>query len=150
MVTKNIQFDFVVMADLAGASVGTIKNAMADIKRKATAAHPGFGWFTGDKSGGDAPKAAPAKAPAAKGTRGRKRKACDSCARGRVACDGDSPCETCLSKGLDCLYTCARQLQATGQGSDHEISNLHQSSHPDYNLGAHQASQRRISISSLL
>lgn len=38
------------------------------------------------------------------GKRGRKRKACDACALSRVACDGDSPCESCLLKGLDCIY----------------------------------------------
>ncbi|KAL3478160.1 hypothetical protein BJX99DRAFT_224720 [Aspergillus californicus] len=43
--------------------------------------------------------------------RGRKRKACDRCAIGRVSCDGDSPCEACLARGFDCSYGYVEQLQ---------------------------------------
>lgn len=85
--------------------------------------------------------------------RGRRRKACDSCARGRVACDGDSPCETCLLKGVDCLYSCAKQLETTSQDThNREASELYQADHPVHKsgVGAHQTSQQRISISFLL
>ncbi|KAF4333453.1 c2h2 finger domain protein [Fusarium beomiforme] len=36
--------------------------------------------------------------------RGRGRKACDRCALSKLACDTDDPCESCLSRGLECSY----------------------------------------------
>jgi hypothetical protein len=32
-------------------------------------------------------------------------RACDSCARLKLGCDLDCPCETCLSYGLECTYS---------------------------------------------
>lgn len=67
---------------------------------------------------------------------GRKRKACDQCALGRVACDGDAPCESCLFKGLDCSYGRVRR-QISCQSNDQ--------------LGRQQTSHsQRIPISFLL
>jgi hypothetical protein len=34
--------------------------------------------------------------------RGRRKRACDRCARLKLACDADLPCETCLSQGAIC------------------------------------------------
>ncbi|KAF3387475.1 hypothetical protein F1880_001534, partial [Penicillium rolfsii] len=85
--------------------------------------------------------------------RGRKRKACDTCALGRVACDGDSPCEACLLKGLDCSHSCAQQVQAIGPGTeDQETSKSHPQSLSTNKPCAEtrQSSQRRLSISFLL
>ncbi|KAL4781354.1 hypothetical protein BJX76DRAFT_363585 [Aspergillus varians] len=50
--------------------------------------------------------------------RGRKRKACNQCALGRVACDGDAPCESCLCKNLDCSYARVRRLRSPSQPQD--------------------------------
>ncbi|KEF52267.1 uncharacterized protein A1O9_11507 [Exophiala aquamarina CBS 119918] len=36
--------------------------------------------------------------------RGRRKQACDLCARTRVSCDLDSPCENCLFSGSCCTY----------------------------------------------
>jgi hypothetical protein len=36
--------------------------------------------------------------------RGKKRKACDCCARAKLSCDCELPCETCLVNGNFCTY----------------------------------------------
>ncbi|KAK9477802.1 hypothetical protein V1514DRAFT_320759 [Lipomyces japonicus] len=36
--------------------------------------------------------------------RGKKRKSCDACARAKVACDSELPCETCAVNGHECTY----------------------------------------------
>lgn len=35
---------------------------------------------------------------------GQPRKACDTCARDKLWCDFDQPCETCLSRGRECTF----------------------------------------------
>ncbi|KAI9373636.1 hypothetical protein BJX61DRAFT_533032 [Aspergillus egyptiacus] len=50
--------------------------------------------------------------PVPPGKPGRQRKACNACALARVACDGEDPCEACLLRHLDCVYSHAQQRQA--------------------------------------
>ena len=37
--------------------------------------------------------------------RGKRKVACDLCAKSKLWCDFESPCETCLSKNQECTYT---------------------------------------------
>ncbi|KAJ9218160.1 transcriptional regulator family: Fungal Specific TF [Paecilomyces variotii] len=53
-------------------------------------------------------------------TRGRKRKACDSCAQSRMVCDGELPCETCLARKLDCSYNRMQQANTSCTSSQEE------------------------------
>lgn len=82
----------------------------------------------------------------------RKRKAYNACALGRVACDEDSPCETCLFKGLNWSCSCLKQLQGTGHDTlDPETSELHPRGYANCSgAGIRQRSQQRISVSFLL
>ncbi|KAH8803429.1 hypothetical protein F5884DRAFT_805488 [Xylogone sp. PMI_703] len=36
--------------------------------------------------------------------KGKHRKACDSCARSKLSCDFDLPCESCLARNIRCTY----------------------------------------------
>lgn len=85
-------------------------------------------------------------------TRGRKRKACDGCALARVACDGDSPCEACLFKGIACSYSSVKRSQITGQANHSQETRESCARGHANNSGAEslQGSQRRISVSFLL
>ncbi|KAF9885361.1 hypothetical protein FE257_012978 [Aspergillus nanangensis] len=80
--------------------------------------------------------------------RGRKPKACDSCAISRVACDGDSPCDVCLFKSIQCTYGSSQQQQTRGQeGSDTE----NPAGDPTYKPPlAETSNSQRIPISFLL
>lgn len=49
--------------------------------------------------------------------KGKKTRACDSCARLKLGCDLDCPCETCLSYGLECTYT---RLEQQHQQHQHQ------------------------------
>lgn len=53
-------------------------------------------------------------------TRGRKRKACDSCAQSRMVCDGELPCETCLARKLDCSFNRMQQAITSCTSSQEE------------------------------
>ncbi|KAL4984170.1 hypothetical protein BDW68DRAFT_190700 [Aspergillus falconensis] len=64
--------------------------------------------FTSCKHKGSRPVPGPLK-------RGRKRKACNACAEARTCCDGDSPCESCLQKGLSCSFSRTRCLENSSQ-----------------------------------
>ncbi|KAL4888609.1 hypothetical protein BDV59DRAFT_196337 [Aspergillus ambiguus] len=68
--------------------------------------------------------------PLSPGKPGRKRKACHGCSRGRLACDGDLPCESCLLKGLQCSYTNAQQHKELSFASCDGIASESQSPYP--------------------
>lgn len=36
--------------------------------------------------------------------KGKRRKACDCCAKAKLSCDFDSPCESCLARNTSCTY----------------------------------------------
>lgn len=46
---------------------------------------------------------------------GKHKRACDSCARIRKACDGDNPCAECVHRGRSCTY---QRLYEDVDGSD--------------------------------
>lgn len=76
------------------------------------------------------------------------RRACDYCALTKIACDNESPCESCLIRGQDCSYqrvgaspksivpVSSRPLLVDVQPSDQSLSNPdaadEQSSHPTH------------------
>lgn len=66
-------------------------------------------------------KAIPSQLP-----RGRQKRACDRCARLKLACDADPPCETCLSQGAIC----------TGSRIDDQVNTVRNrvESHTNVNL----------------
>lgn len=84
--------------------------------------------------------------------RGRKRKACDACALSRVACDGDSPCESCLLKGLDCTYDCVQHPDVfLSTSRDGTTSGLHPAYRSTYKADHQETPNfQRIPVSFLL
>ncbi|PYI03589.1 hypothetical protein BO78DRAFT_409772 [Aspergillus sclerotiicarbonarius CBS 121057] len=71
------------------------------------------------KQKGSVPAPTPAKP-------GRRRTACNACVEARLFCDGESACETCLQKGLDCSFT-HMQEQSSGSGSPRKIPTIESS-----------------------
>ncbi|KAK9448412.1 uncharacterized protein V1518DRAFT_418894 [Limtongia smithiae] len=58
--------------------------------------------------------------------RGKKRKACDACAKARIACDAAELCENCLAYGISCTYNRVNEDTAaaatTRQKLTHDVS----------------------------
>jgi Fungal Zn(2)-Cys(6) binuclear cluster domain/Fungal specific transcription factor domain len=45
---------------------------------------------------------------------GRSKRACITCHAGKIKCDGNEKCSTCLKKGLECKYRAQDEIQSLG------------------------------------
>jgi hypothetical protein len=53
---------------------------------------------------------------------GRSKRACITCHAGKIKCDGNEKCSTCIKKGLECKYRAQDEIQSSASpvdGKDH-------------------------------
>lgn len=70
---------------------------------------------------------------------GRQRKACDRCARARITCSGETPCNTCKIRELSCTY---QRLRNSARVSDSPLGGTRRSDEQHIPAGVREETGR--------